>query len=147
MPTVLVSILVLFCQSRFPMVNKTNSGRVLSSLYKESVCNQSLHLPTHHSLPPSPTSFNPFILLIHLPIHPHQLNRSLLVVQQQLTFLNTLQSVFESQFSIFCLYPSELLFYQKHHPASHSSRSTVTPGSCPVSPQPSPAGSTGAVED
>lgn len=52
------------------MVNKTNSGRTLSSLYKASACNQSLHLPAHHSSPPSPTSFNPFSLLIHLPIHP-----------------------------------------------------------------------------
>lgn len=70
MPNVPVSIsTLLFCQSRFPMVNKTNSGRTLSSLYEASACNQSLHLPAHRSLPPSPTSSNPFILLIYLPIY------------------------------------------------------------------------------
>lgn len=70
----LVSILtLLFCfvKVNFPWLTKQRVGEQLSSLCKASVCTQSLHLAAHRSLPPSPTSFNPFILLIHVPIiHP-----------------------------------------------------------------------------
>lgn len=149
MPNVPVSIsTLLFCQSRFPMVNKTNSGRTLSSLYEASACNQSLHLPAHRSLPPSPTSSNPFILLIYLPIyqsaHTDPIDPSFLLVSNFLhTHTHTLQSLsLPPVFPIFfCLYLcefSELLLYLEHHPASYSSGSTVTPGSCPVAPPLSP---------
>lgn len=105
------------------MINKTNSGRILSSLYKASVCNQSLHLPTHRSFPPSPTSFNLFILLIHLPIYPHTIQSIHSSCYLQ-TFLNTLHSLFEPQFSIFVRKSSERLLNLKHHPASYASSST-----------------------
>lgn len=130
MPNVLVSILaLLFCQSRFPMVNKTKSGQILSSLYKASVCNQSLHLPTHYSLPPSPTSFNPFILLIHLPIYPSTHTDS--IDPSFLFFSNFPQhaavSLWVPVFNFLCVFmrtSSELLPYMEHHPASYSSSST-----------------------
>lgn len=117
MPNVPVSIsTLLFCQSRFPMVNKTNSGRTLSSLYEASACNQSLHLPAHRSLPPSPTSSNPFILLIYLPIyqsaHTIPIDPSFLLVSNFLhTHTHTLQSLsLPPVFPIFfvCIYASSV---------------------------------------
>lgn len=129
MPNVLLNILtLLFCQSRFPAVNKTKSGRALSSLYEASACNQSLHLPTHRSLPPSPTSFNPFILLIHLPIYPstHTQIQSIHASCCCLaTFLNTLMFNFVCVcVCVFKVRSGQLLHYSERRPASYSSTST-----------------------
>lgn len=151
MPNVPVSIFdVLFCQSRFPMVNKTNSGRILSSLYKASACNQSLHLPTHHSLPSSPTSFNPIILLIHLPIYPSTHPAVQLIRPPCCLDTFPQHAAVSFQVPVFCLLfifmrkSSELLLCLEPPPCFILIQChTVTPGSCPVSPH----SWRGAVED
>lgn len=106
------------------MVNKTNSGRILSSLYKASACNQSHHLPTHHPLPASPTSFNPINSSTHLSVHPQPSNRFILPVAWPLS--STHCSLFGSPsffLFVFMRKPSELLLYLEllHiQPAPHS---------------------------
>lgn len=149
MANMLVSILtLLFCfvKVNFPWLTIQRVGEQLSSLCEASVCTQSLHLAAHRSLPPSPTSFNPFILLIHVPIiHPSTHGHSIDPFPQ-----HDAVSSLSHTFSVFFCFvfmrkvqcsPSAapcFIFIQLHK---------VTPGSCPVSPQLPPAGSTGAGED
>lgn len=56
-----------------------------------------LNLPTHQSLPLSPTSFNPFILSIHPSTHSHSIDPSVLLFSH----LPRLLSLSESQFFLF----------------------------------------------
>lgn len=118
------------------VVKLTNGGR---QQYLVSVCNQSIHRPTQRSLLSSPTPFNPFILLMHLSIHPPSSNRFVLHVVQMLQFNP------ESQFAVYLCAGMFSIHEQVWRRLLRSAATPwfiftplflVPPGRRPVSPQP-----------